>query len=85
MVDTNQKELSCSGREKHWSELTDTERIHRLRTIVKRQREELGRLIDTVYRLREHEHNQQGKLLVPLQHNEPGFIRRDVEGDDVYF
>ena len=62
-------------REKHWDELTDAEKIERMRGIVKHLRSQVDYLQQKTHALEEHRHGDGGELLRPF-----GSSFRDAEG-----
>lgn len=83
-------------REKHWSELTDPEKIERMRSQVKYMNGTIRQIQDAVDRLTsvflQHQHWANGEVLVRAAESESSVTRRyglipdgKDEGDDVYF
>ena len=61
-VDSN-----CSKRMKYWSELSDTEKIERMRDEVKRQQHQNSELVRRLEKLENHSHGQNGDIKIPLK------------------
>jgi hypothetical protein len=61
-------------REKYWQELTDTEKIERMREIVKRQESLLGSLLDRISRVKDilstHSHDRDGRIMKILSYED---------------
>ena len=59
-----------------WSQITDAERIERLREIAKREQREKAQLRQEIYALRNivlyHRHGQDNELLIPAQQKHDG-------------
>lgn len=53
-------------REKTWPELTDSEKIERMRGVVKNLQRECRSLSARLSPLRYHEHGEGGKILIPI-------------------
>lgn len=53
-------------REKNWDELTDSEKIERMRGIVKGFQSQMNRMEESLYSLRYHQHASNGEIVVPL-------------------
>ena len=82
----NVENLKCA-REKHWSEIDDSERVKRLRETVKRLQYAVRKLEAAVRSLRHHEHGGDGKIVVRLgyEEGEPESTGSRRTDDDVYF
>ena len=83
-------------RAKHWSELTDPEKIERMRSQVKYMNGTIRQIQDAVDRLTsvfpQHQHGPNGEILVRAAESGCSVARRyelipdgKDEGDDVYF
>ena len=75
MVESDRNERAImASREKYWDELTDAERIQRLRDVVVNLSQENARMSRALVRLHVHRHGESGELLAPLYRedvNEP--------------
>lgn len=65
------EQMACDGantakREKMWAELTDAEKIERMRDQVKQLARLVQRHDSGIYQMQEHRHGNDGELLVPL-------------------
>lgn len=60
-------EVNFSVREKHWGELTDGEKIERLRSIIKALQDRIGEAVDVIHVLEGHEHATSGKPVVEVR------------------
>jgi hypothetical protein len=73
----------------NWSELDDSLRIERMRSIVKRQGRAIERMERTISSLRHHQHTASGDIVVPLGGEYYGEAEESSglqEGkDEVYF
>ena len=81
------KEEAQPTREKHWSEIDDTEKIERMRTVVKTQGEALANIRNQLWDLQEHSHAE-GKLVISLNSQQRITERAFTplgKKDDVYF
>lgn len=85
MEEAIQKNLPC--REKYWDELTDTQKIERMRSIVKSMQYQLQTAVATIDKLTNHQHNMQnGEIVVPLKDNRYGAEESPRRfKDDKYF
>jgi len=54
-------EINRAGREKFWSELTDSEKIERMHGVIKSYQSELSRIQKVLGELAKHKHNDNGK------------------------
>jgi len=54
-------------REKYWSELTDSEKIERMRDEVKRWQYKCAEMQNVVDKLHSHQHAPNGEIVVPLR------------------
>ena len=76
-----------TGRIAYWSEVSDFEKIRRLREYTKRQEREILLLMEFMRHFQAHQHGKDGEVLVPLFMKD----RLDLpnanlsQGDDVYF
>jgi hypothetical protein len=70
-------------REKYWSELTDSERIERMRQEVKRCQQDIAMLIRAVIKLERHEHKPDGTLMVPYNENGLGYPCPEIIKSDL--
>ena len=79
-------DLSAS-REKYWSELTDQEKIERMRKIVKQGQREQQELRNFIEALLGHAHALDGSLMRKFDVHPPGYgtSARSDQGNDVYF
>ena len=60
----DRNEVSAKAcREKYWGELTDSEKIDRLRGVIKAFQGEFSRLQKIVRELTEHKHNEREKVI----------------------
>ena len=79
----------CEGREKYWSEAEDSEKIERMRGIVKQQANDIRRLSSIVDKLQAHGHSDVG-VVIPLRGGgcyEPQGLpyRHGKQDEEVYF
>ena len=84
----NNVSVTQRGREKWWSELTDSERIERLRETVRTTAETVSCLYGKIDDLMRHVHGPNGDVLGSLRYNygtvSSGARRPGPGGDDVY-
>lgn len=73
------------GREKYWSEIDGSEKVERLRQIVKQQQGELRRLSGLVDMLANHEHGKLGQVLSQVRQGGYQTFPSRTQGDKVYF
>jgi len=82
------KEEALHGREKYWSELDDSEKIDRMREIVKQKERAISSIREQLWDLKSHLHVE-GKIVVPIEgRDQPrGYSPRIKPGkeDDVHF
>ena len=80
------EQIAC--REKHWSEITQKEKIERMRKMVKKLIQDVDSLNNQMRKVRTHSHSPEGKAVIIedlLYYNRgEGRIFHD-EGDNVYF
>lgn len=69
MSDAPGVELSKPSRRLAWSEITDAQKIERMHDIVKQEGRELDRLREELYKLRYHQHKENGDMLIPYSHS----------------
>ena len=55
-----------TGREKHWNELDDTQKMERMRLVVRNQKRELAELHTMIYRYSRHQHKDDGTLIIAI-------------------
>ena len=85
----NMDETKCS-REKWWSELTDGEKIERMRSIIVQQKNAIENLAADNRRLKKHSHNTYtGDIVISISHSdmyesERPRRRQGENKDDVY-
>ncbi len=76
--------MNRAMRDKNWDELTDAEKIERLREQVKR----LARIVDAhdrgIYTMQEHSHSLTGEILVPMN-SRRGMGESSSRRNDEYF
>jgi hypothetical protein len=56
--------MNDARREKNWDELTDSEKVERMRDVVKRQGRHINRLDHIITALQRHQHSVTGDVLV---------------------
>lgn len=59
-------------REKNWDELTDSEKIERMRGIIKGFKQQLQGVQERLYPLQNHQHASNGDIVVPLNNINSG-------------
>lgn len=74
-----------STRIKMWSELTDSEKIERMRTHVKYLESTIERQAVLIYKLFNHFHTKDGQLASKLDHFEPIAGGRNIPVDENSF
>lgn len=70
---------------KCWNELTDREKIERMREQVKFLESRLSRANERINKLEEHNHDVNGKLILPYRYHEFGQEKCDCEPGKEYF
>jgi len=79
-----QQDKAVCGREKYWNELSDSEKIERLREQVRNLRVAIIKISNTVYKLKKHSHNDK-QILIPMNSIDVGeFEERRYRNDDYF-
>jgi hypothetical protein len=78
----NQSLETMQGREKHWDELNDKEKVTRMREVVKALQFQVEELHRVVSKLEKHSHSESGQLVVPFERYgegqlTPGALKND--------
>ena len=61
-----------TARGRTWNDLDDAQKIERMRLEVKSMQRRIAELLDTVFLLRDHGHDAQGRVVVPIHaHRSP--------------
>lgn len=69
MSDTSNDEWKKACRQSYWSEIDDTEKIRRMREVVKKLQRDVEKLNKLFDRLSIHNHLSNGEIVIPLHSN----------------
>ena len=75
--------VKCS-REPYWEEMSDKDKVERMRYVVKTQKSIIERLSGEIEKLREHSHNASGEILIPYS-SRRGTSEQERSRSDKYF
>lgn len=70
---------------KGWNELTDSEKIERMREEVKNLQRSLARANERINKMEVHAHDEDGALFVPYRYSECGFEKCGNDSGKQYF